>query len=283
MKRVVSLWALAALLAGAAAADGEVDPREILEEAKRAAHDIPRQAEALAALAWDEASHPLVRAAAREELVGFGSYGLAALRATLKRVDPLLQADVVAAFLDARRQEPSGDPPDFRPGLDEAIWFGSIEAQRLAIAEISRYNFPPAVLNTVDAIHTHPELTVPGIRALGRLQDERARFFLDRVLQHGEPRYQREAARALGQIGDAGLLILRQGARSASRTTREAAVGGLLPLATTEDLTLLHEYVVDNAEDDPAVLERVRLRATELEAQLEEQQLQEAASGAPDP
>jgi HEAT repeat protein len=259
----------------------EPTPRDVLNKAKAEAGAIPKQAEALARLAWpvERASDPLVQAAARLELVGFGSYALPALRKTLKEVDPLYSADVTAALIEARRNEPSGSPPDYLPGLEEAIWFGSIEARRLAMLEISRYPFPPAVLTTIDAVHLNPELTLAGIRALGRLRDERGRFFLRRVLVHGEPRYQNLAAQALGLIGETGIPLLRELATSEQRGAREAAMAALLPYATPDDLTLLHEYVALHGEDDPALVESARSKALELETLLEERQLSDSASG----
>jgi hypothetical protein len=263
----------------------ELTPRDVLNQAKMEAGSIPKQAEALARLAWpaEGDSDPLVRAAARLELVGFGSYGLPALRKAVKEVDPLYTADVTAALIEARRSEPSGSPPDYLPGLEEAIWFGSIEARRLAMIEISRYPFPPAVLTIIDAVHLNPELTLAGIRALGRLRNERGRFFLKRVLMYGEPRYQNLAAQALGLIGETGLPLLREQVVSEERGAREAAMAALLPYATPEDLTLLHEYVSWHGADDPALVESVRSKALELEGALEEEQLTESASGEPEP
>jgi len=79
------------LLAGLTATTGaeELTPRDVLNKAKAEAGAIPKQAEALARLAWpaDGASDPLVQAAARLELVGFGSYALPALRKAVKEGD----------------------------------------------------------------------------------------------------------------------------------------------------------------------------------------------------
>jgi hypothetical protein len=283
-KRIAVVSFLVAALAAssiAVAAEEATTPRDILNKAKAEAGSISGQAEALARLAWPSQgpSDPLVHAAARLELVGFGSYALPALRKAVKEVDPLYTADITAALIQARRREPSGSPPDYLPGLEEAIWFGSVEARRLAMMEISRYPYPPAVLTIIDAVHLDPELTYAGIRALGRLRNERGRFFLKRILVHGEPRYQKLAAQALGLIGETGVPLLREQAVSEQRSVREAAMAALLPYATSDDLTLIHEYVGLHADDDPVLVDSVRSKAIELETQLEESQLSEGADG----
>ena len=65
------------------------------------------------------------------------------------------------------------------------------------MAEISMFVFPLAVLSTIDAIHENPELTLHGIRALGRMRNDRGRFFLGRTLNHAAPRYKEAAASSL--------------------------------------------------------------------------------------
>jgi hypothetical protein len=259
------LVALCATAATTGAAGEEPDPRQVLNRAKAAAGSISKQADALVDLAWGH-DDALVRAAARDELVKFGSHALPALRRALPRVDPLFQGDVTATLIEARRRNRSGNPPDYMPALDEAIWFGSVEARRLAIIELSRYPFPPAVLTTIDAVHEFPELTLTGLRALGRMRNERARFFLRRVLLHGEPRYQRVAAQALGLVGETGIPVLRELLAASEPSVREAAVFAFLPYATPDDIAALREYVGLHDGDDPAVLDAIRERVLELEA-----------------
>jgi HEAT repeat protein len=259
----------ASVVAGSVAAGAEPprDPRQVLNRAKAEAGSIPGQADALARLAWpaDGRSDPLVQAAAREELVGFGDYALPALRKAVKQADPRYRADVTAALIEARRTQRFGDPPDYIPGLEEALWFGSIEARRLAMIELSRYQYPPAVLTIIDAIHLNSELTWTGLRALGRMRDERARHFLRRVLDHGEPRYRRLAAQALGRLGDMGVAWLREGLASEDRGVREAAMAAFLLYAAQDDAAMLREYAARHADDDPELLDRVRDRTYELE------------------
>ncbi len=264
-----------------ALAAGTTEPQQVITQALAEAVAIPRQAQALVDLAWppDGPGNPLVAALAREELVGFGSYALPALREALLRVGPEHQADVTATLIDARRSVRSGSPQDYLPALEEAIWYGSIEARRLAMAEISMFVFPPAVLSTIDAIHENPELMLHGIRALGRMRDDRSRFFLGRTLQHAAPRYKKAAASSLVLLGDTGLQVLRNAVRSETREVREAAVRALLPYAAVDDLTALYLYLDSHGSTDGAeVLDLIRERASGLEAILEEQQLAEAAS-----
>ena len=135
------------------------------------------------------------------------------------------------------------------------------------------------MLSTIDAIHENPELTLHGIRALGRMRNERSRFFLGRALNHAAPRYKEAAASSLALLGETGFPVLRNAVRSETRDVREAAVRALLPYAAVEDLTALYDYLDSHGPtDDPQVLELIRTRATQLETVLEEQQLREAAS-----
>jgi hypothetical protein len=268
-----------------ALAAGTTEPRQVISQALAEAVSIPRQAQALVDLAWptDGPGRPLVAAMARQELIGYGSHGLEALREALFNVGPEHQADVTATLIDARRSEKHGNPKTFLPALEEAIWYGSIEARRLAMAEISKFVFPTAVLSTIDAIYENPELALHGIRALGRMRNDRARFFLGRTLNHAAPRYKKAAASSLALLGDTGFQVLRYAVRSETREVREAAVRALLPFAAVEDLTALYEYLDSHGPtDDPQVLARIRERATQLETMLEEQQLRESASAEPE-
>jgi len=286
---IAPITLLAILLATAApglSAAEEFDARGPIKEAMAAARDVPQQAEALVELAWGEAtSDPRVRAAARQELVNFGHYSLAAVRGAIKSIDSIYCADATLTLIQARRQQREGNPPNFLPGMEEAIWFGSIEARRIAMTEIVRFHYPPAVLSMIDAIHIDPELTLHGLRALGWMGDERARFFLTRVLEHAEPRFKLAAATALGRLGETGLATLRVSARDEEQSVRESSMDALLRYTNPDDLTMLHEYVALRSDDDPAVVDRTRERAMELEALLEERQRSESASAdaVPDP
>jgi hypothetical protein len=255
----------------------------ILEQAKQQAGKIPLQALALAKLAWPGASaaaDPLVQAAARAELVGFGHQGLAALRKSLRLVEPRYQADVVAALIEARYMAPAGMPADYLPALEEAVWYGSAEARRVALLELGRFDFPMAITTTIDAAHEDPEVARAALRALGRMGDTRARLFLTEVLTEGRDYYKPEAAAAIATLGGPALNILREAVRADDAATRTAAMRALLPHATFDDLSTLHEFPVLHPSDDPSLLQSIRERATSLELGLAVERDAEAASGA---
>lgn len=270
---IVALSAVAAHADGVPSAPGaSEDPNQVLRRVSAEARTIPKQATALALLAWpDEGrSDPALAAAARDRLVRFGHNGLPALRAVLGRVDPLLSADVTAALIEARWRVSAGDPPDYLPGLVDALWFGSAEAQRLAMIEVSRFQFAAAAAPIIDAVQAHPELTPVAIAAFERTRETRGRFFLLSVVVDGPDRYRAAAAEALAAIGDQGLDLLRESARGDQPAARRAAMGALLPTSRPEDLTALYEYLDRFGTEDPALAEGIRSRAVELESDLEQ-------------
>jgi hypothetical protein len=269
----------------AQAASADEDPHTVISRALAVAPDIPGQAAVLVELIWPKhgAGDPLVAATARHELVDYGEFALGALRQAFKTADPRWQADIMGTFVEAAHTITSGQPADVLPGLEEGIWFGSPAGRRIAIREMARYKYPPAVLPIIDAIDESPELTIPGMRALGQMGDGRARFYLSQVLLRGSLRLKREAAQALAGLDDAGLIVLRVAVRSESRAQREAAFSALLPVAKPEDADMVHRYVADHPDDDPALLKRAAERGAELEEQLEAKRDSEAASGEEQP
>lgn len=293
-RKQVALWAAAWLLSASALASDTVAAsslpqhaaRQVLLRAKAEAVTIPKQAEALARLAWPKegAGDPLVQALARDELVHFGELGLPALRQAIKSAPELYKADATAALVRAYAQVTSGIPPDFLPALEDAIWSGAIEAQRVAIPQAARYHDPAIAALATDAVTAHPELRLVAIQSLGLTRDDRARFFLGESLVKGSPRERGLAAVALASIGGRGLDVLRESTRSDVREIRQAAIEALLPFTGLDDLTVLHEYVGLHPADDPAVLERSRQRAAYLESLLATQEGGEQFPGpSPDP
>jgi len=259
------------------------ESRQVLVDARARAVEIPAQAAALVDLAWpiDGPGNPDVQQLARQELVNYGKHGLRAMRDRLKVVAPEYQADIVTAIIEAQRTATGENTADFLPALEEGIWFGSIEARRVAMLELAKYPFPPAVLSTIDAIYIHPELTVAGLQALGKMGDERGRFFLRRALAGGDTRYKYEAAHSLGMLGDQGVNILRSEIRSETPETRQAAMGALLEFTTTDDLTMLYDYYTLHESDLPYLRDQIAQRAEYLEQEL--LVLQEAAAASGDP
>ncbi len=276
----VRLWICAVLFGlgvAPAVADVEIIDREViaaLDRAKAGETTSQGRARALSLLAWPPSTKthdPRIAAAARWQLVGFGDKGMRALRLLVREAKPQYQADVVATIIEARRNSPSGPtPPDYLPALEEAIWFASPDAKRLAMLEISRYLFPPAVSSTIDAMHLHPELIELSIETLARLRDRRARFFLLQVLERARPDRRLQAAGALARIGDHAVYALRLAAKSDDPAIRRAAIDALLPIANPDDLTLLHEFVGLRLDEDAELLDRIRARAIELERELEQ-------------
>ncbi len=263
---------LAVLATATLAGAGEPaeDPLEVVRRVSAEAVTIPGQAEALVGLAWpgEGRSRPDVAAAARDRLTRFGHHALPALRSALTRVERRFTADVTATFIAARWSNPSGEPPDYMPGLVDALWYGSSEARRVAMLEVSRFAFAPAVSPIIDAVHADPALTRVAIVALGRMGDPRARGFLNSLLLKGDETLRAPAAAALAQLGRPGLDALREALRS---DVHRVVIEVLLPVMEPTDVTLLYEYVERHPDADPDLVQRLRDRAAEMEQALEQE------------
>ena len=282
--RVAGVPLVLALLCGSVVAE-EQEPtyQDIVHAAITGAGSIPRQAEALARLAWPaQPGDPEVAAFARHKLVHYGRHGIGAIRDSIKQVKPEQQADVVTAFLEAFKQVSSDIPPDYLPGLEEAIWFGTREARKHAMSEIARFRFTPALLPIIDAAIEDPELLPSSISALAQMGSDRARFFLEKVMNEGDAGLRSGAAAALAQIGARALQPLKTAMRSEDKELRLVAVRALLPVASVDDLSALHEYVYSYPDDDPGLVRAVRESAVALENLLDAQQTADAASPPPD-
>jgi hypothetical protein len=276
-----TLARMACVMLVATAAQTE-DPLETVRRVSAEAETIPKQAEALALLAWptEGETSPAVAAAARDRLSRFGHHALPALRASITRVPPRWTADVTATFIEARWSNPSGEPPDYLPGLVDALWYGSSEARRLAMLEVSRFGFEAAVSPIIDAVHADAALTGVAIFSLGRMGDVRARAFLNQQLLSGAARVRAPAALALAQLGRPGADALLAALRSTDPGVQRAAIEAVLPLMEPTDVTLLYEYVETHPTADPELLQRIRDRASELERTLEQQTDETAPAGA---
>jgi len=259
------LWASAAWPASAGA--DAPNARRIVDAAITAAGtNIPAQAEALARLAWPaQDADPEVAALARSRLVGYQAYGLPSIRSAIRWARPEQQADVVSALIGAYEKIGYGQPGDFLAGLNDSVWFGSREARLIAIPELGRYRFLPSLLTIIDAAHEDPALAPVAVEALAAIGNDRARFFLESVMLKGDPQVRGMAASALARIGNDALLPLKVAIRSDDRATRVIAVQALLPVATVDDLSTLHEYVYSHPDDDAATVEAVRGSTAMLE------------------
>jgi hypothetical protein len=278
----VVLILIAGLVCSTVAAEPDDRARKIANEAKAAADSIKGQAAALVSLAWLEKPHdPEVAAFARAELVAFGAHGLGAMKDVLPRVDPVFAGDVTATLISARRTSMANLPPDYIPALEEAVWTGSPEAQRLAIPELAMHRYGPAVLACIDAALENPANMELVVRSLGTFRSDRARFFLEEVLLDGPDDLRAPAAQSLAAIGGQALTPLRNATRHANPAIRRPAILALIPDSGIDDLTVLYEYMGSFSDDDPRILEAIRDRARLLEALLEQQLDEESASPGP--
>lgn len=256
---------------------------ETVNRAKSEASSIPKQAEALVRLAWlDDHGDAQVRALAREQLIEFGRHSTQALHDVLPRIDPAFSADATLTLIESRRRLESSGPHDFIAALEQAIWFGSVDAKRFAIKEIKRFGYHPALLPIIDAAMEYPELAGVAIKCLGDFGDDRARNFLGQQLAAPDPALRLLAAEALADIGGLAVETLREATLSEDAGIRHAAIGALLPRTSLNDLTILHEYVYLHPDDDPAILEKVRDRAMVLESLMDDGLEFDAVSPAPE-
>jgi len=283
MSRVLAIAVLAVLAFDASAQSNESDAERQVYEAMARAPNIERQASNLARLAWpDDDGDEEVAAAARRILVGFRGQGMAALRKSVRRVNPEDQADVVRAILEARDGIEAGIPPDLLPALEEAVWYGTRDARAIAIPELARYGARPALLTIIDAAYEDAELIAIAVDAVGMIGDARARFFLDEQLNTGGPGIPEKAAVALARIGGKALDPLKNAMRSDDQELRQLAVRALLPFAGVEDLSALYEYTYRHGDDDAELVDAVRQSTVVLEQHLAAEQEYDSASPMPD-
>ncbi len=269
-----------AILSGPGGAE-EIRPDRAVEEAKARAGAVPAQAEALMRLAWLDGAPEAVRQRARRELAVFGARGMDALWNAAVTAPPEYKSEVVETLLEGFRSITGQVPQAYLPALEESVWFGTREARLLAIPELGRMKSRSSLLPIIDAAIEDAEVAPAAVEALGRIGDPRARFFLSRALASGDPSVRDRAAVSLAQLGEPGRASLKAAMRSGDTEVRLAAVRALLPLATEEDVTALHEYAALHADDDPAIAEAVRAAAALIERAIETRQAEESAASGP--
>jgi len=255
---------------GSVGATTPEETRKVIKDALFGNNKVSEQGRVLIDLAWprEGSPDPQVQAEARQSLVKYGQHALPGLRRAIPDLAPLWQGDAVAAFIEARFRDPSGMPPDYLPGLEETIWYGSSEAQRIAMNEIRRYSFPPAVLSCIDAAYANPILTRYVVASLAQMNDPRARPFLSDLLLEGSDFYKGVAAQALTSFGDRSYDDFRSGIGSEDSTTRQTSLRVFLLLTETSDLEALKAYLARWPDDDPRLREAVRQRVEVLEHRL---------------
>ena len=271
MRTRTILWVVIGFaIAGNLLAVDPVDPEaeRVVLDAMARAENIPDQARALALLAWpdpDRAVAPEVSAHARKVLVEFDSKGMHAIRESLQRCDRSVSGDITAALVEAMSRVTAGIPIDFFPAVEDALWYGSPEAQRLAMGQAARYGYGRAVLPIMDAAVESPELVPDAIEALAALRNDRGRFWLGDVVRGGSGEERSAAAAALARIGGPATQTLRELCLDADPETRRVSVLALSQVAGPDEVTTLHEYLVSFPDDDPRTLEVVRAAAVRIE------------------
>jgi hypothetical protein len=280
---------LAALLGVAASLPPIAASVPASEEAERAVRQAlvgklshAEQAEELVQLAWlREGVPPEVSESARVELERWGARVIPILRRAMGRVRTDQTASVVRTILAARESDRAGIPLEYVASLVDALWIGSAEAKREAIPYLAMQGEKLAVLPLIDSALENPLLVPDVIRALGVIGDDRARFWLEKVLYDGRPGDREAAAVALARIGGRAMSPLRDALRSASKDVRLAAARAILPVATPDELTAFYVYLAEHADDDPVTAQALRAAAAVIEEKREAQQAADAAS-APD-
>ena len=274
---------LAPLVGAAGSAPSHQEILQILGERKQAAKDAEGQAEALAKLAWLEpGQHHAVRAAARQNLVGYQGRGMLAIREVILTGPDEVKADAVAALIESNRLASSGQlEQQFLAGLVDALWVGNVEARRIALRSLQRYTLPPAVNPAIDSVLEYPQLLRPSLDALSHQRSQAARLFLASVILDDTVDWEerRFAAAILAVTGGRAMTTLRELIVHDSADVRAVAVGALLPIATTEDITHFNDYIDAEtsaaAPAHPEVLARVQSRINDLERRVREELMRE--------
>ena len=280
---VIVIALLAMATSHAVAEETLESAQKIVDETITNAGAIPKQADALARLAWPaEDGDANVMLLARKALMAYGEYAIPSLRKAVTSVRPDQQEEVVWALMRAFLQIDTGLPSEYLIGLEEATWFGTREARLRAIPELGRHRYRPSMLTIIDAAYDDPELMPTVIESLGMMRDTRARFFLEKVMLEGAPEVRGQAAAALARLGGTALYPLKLAMRSDDPEVRLVAVQALLPVATVDDISTLHEYAYNHPDDDPGILEAVRASALMLEEALARQAEAESASAESD-
>ncbi len=275
MRRLVPILVLVGSLAGflppgAQTPDpGAAGAEEWLDQALLRAGSWDKRIDLLIDCAWPAADgDPQLAEIARDRLAHHGNRAVPGLREAIRSVERRYETQVVTTLVQNQELVQGKRSPYYLPALDEALWFGNLESKRVAIRELSRSRFSLAVLPSIDAALEYPELVPDVVEALGRIGDERARFFLGRQLTERDDEVRVKAALALARIGGRATTPLREAALSDDPARREIALNALLPVATTEDLHALYDYLSRYEDVDPKLTSHVRDTAARLEEAL---------------
>lgn len=269
-KTALALTALAVLVASPLLAEKKPaeDPNAVIIREVEQAKSIREQADVLLRLAWlEESTDPAVAALARFGLEQYGSNAMLPLRRAFPDIPPRFLPDAVATLIGASQHVSGQTPPDYLPALEEVLWIGTAEAQRLAIPEICRYRYLPGFLPVIDSAYENPQLAKLAAEQIVQFQDDRARHFLEHLLLTGGPDEKRAAAQSLAAIGERARRVLLNAVKSPEPLVRIEAVTALLDIIEPHELIVLQDYVQKH--DDDAVSERARAKVVELGGVLE--------------
>jgi hypothetical protein len=248
------------------------EANEIIQIAKAKGDTVHEQALELVTLAWPAPpGDPVVSALARRELVELGTHSTLALQIALRTIPPLYSADVVACLLENHDNSGGTGISFFEAALYDAVWYGSTEARRLAIAANASLGHKSSLLPMIDAAYEEPILVLAVVKALGDFASDRGRFYLKEVLESGTPEQRLSAAHAMTRIGNKSLELLRESVLSDDQQTRLTALDALLPISSTDDLSIFHEYASKYSSEDPLTWQRLSERVSMLEEIMETQ------------
>jgi len=269
----------------AGAAFGRPSPERALEAAlAEAGSDHRARMGILVELTWFTPDvDPDLRVLARERLVENAAYGMEPMLMALDRAERRQTAEIVDCVLRAHARVTFGVDPNLEPALVTALWVGSREAKRLAIPELALRRTRLSVIPMIDSAIDDPALLPDVVTALGQIGDDRARFFLEEVLNAADRAELRpSAAVAIASIGGKAMTVLHAALRSPDRDVRLTAARAMLPVASELDLTPLYEYIADHGNDDEALTASLKEACAQIERVIQARQAAEAASAPKD-
>ncbi|MDH3627529.1 MAG: hypothetical protein OES25_07720 [Acidobacteriota bacterium] len=264
-------------------ADMEPSPAEKKQQARQTLLDAIEGTQGgdervllLAELAWPDPSVPRnawVAFEAHKELIAMGESAVNGLARVVADVDPTQAGDVVLTIIAARTRQTSGVARSFLPAMDRAVWFGSLDARRLAIPQLAKRQSYGTLPACVDAALEEPSLLPLVIRSTVGFRRDSARHFLKTQLESGDAELRQLAAESLARIGGRARDTLREATLSDSLEIQESSLRAWLPLTGTNDITTLYEYLARRDEEEvDELMTLVGERAMFLEALLETEQ-----------
>ncbi len=282
--RTTLLLVLTGLVSPVWAQDAErpvIDSQESLDVALSLTHDLDLRARILTETAWPaEKTSAALRAVARNQLLSYGQRAIAAISERFDETPSEYQHEMVDLMMQSRINMGEGFPRSYRAAMEKAVWYGDHKARQLAIPECAALQLRAATMPIIDAVWEDPELAEVAIVSLGKLGDDRARFWLTEQMERDDRQLSQLAARSMMQIGSDAAEMVRERATHENVNIRTAAVEALLERPNTLDLSALYAYYGTYPDDDPERRARVRDVAEQLESLM--QQIQNSRSSSPE-